>query len=375
MTLTAIGLKDSGLFDIEFLHVFPLDEPNDFYLASLKNSNIKIRQLDQFFLNHTDSIEYKNLRKINAYESLVIELMPYIREFINSRPEIVHIWQDQMNIRAGLAALIVGIPKIILSCRSLAPDNFGGNNLYMRPIYKFLIGHPNVTILNNSNAGAEDYKRWLRKANLKIKVIYNGLDFNNLPLMESRNSLKEFCRNEAGIDSHALVLGGIMRFTEEKQPEFWIRIAFEISLLRPNICFVLVGDGPMLNDIKILANKLGLQNIYFSGYKKNVYDWIISMDLLMLTSRAEGLPNVLMESQALGTPVISTIAGGAAEVVDIGRSGILLQSSDPRICAMDIIDILTNDDWMSSAKSYAHSFIGENFSAVKMIDEHISLYK
>jgi glycosyltransferase involved in cell wall biosynthesis len=81
--------------------------------------------------------------------------------------------------------------------------------------------------------------------------------------------------------------------------------------------FLVVGDGPLRGAI------------HFAGSEKDVYGAMVDMDLLVLTSRAEGLPNVLVEAKFLGVPVVATRAGGAPETVDHGRSAGFLRGITP----------------------------------------------
>ena len=84
---------------------------------------------------------------------------------------------DYCNTLAGTAAALVGVPAIVLSCRSLAPDHFHIFQPYMRPAYRALLKRRQAMILNNSYAGAVDYARWLSLPADGVQVIHNGFDF------------------------------------------------------------------------------------------------------------------------------------------------------------------------------------------------------
>src|SRR5207247_3851883 len=102
----------------------------------------------------------------------------FLREIIERRPQIVHTWLDDINIKGGVAALLAGVPKIVVGTRSLAPNNFALFQPYMREGYRVLARSPNVCLLNNSEAGARDYERWIGIPKGSFKVVRNGFDFS-----------------------------------------------------------------------------------------------------------------------------------------------------------------------------------------------------
>jgi len=86
-----------------------------------------------------------------------------------------------------------------------------------------------------------------------------------------------------------------------------------------------LGDGPLLDKSQALARELGIADrILFVGHSKHVGYWYDKMNVKVLMSSHEGLPNVLIEAQVLGVPVVSTPAGGAEECFVNGRTGHLL---------------------------------------------------
>src|SRR5262249_57772804 len=121
--------------------------------------------------------------------------------------EVVQGWLDWDNVRAGLAAVLAGVPKIVLSCRNINPTHFNLYQPYMDAAYRALIQVPTVTLVNNSRAGADDYAAWIGMPRTDIKVIYNGVDFR----MQGRLSADAAIalRSAMGIPTDAFVIGGV----------------------------------------------------------------------------------------------------------------------------------------------------------------------
>ena len=103
----------------------------------------------------------------------------YLETIARHKPAVVHLWLDEINTKIGLAALFLGIPKIVLSTRSAPPTHYLFYQPYMREAYRLLATQPNVVILNNSHHGARAYEDWLNLPQETIQVIHNGFDFDS----------------------------------------------------------------------------------------------------------------------------------------------------------------------------------------------------
>jgi glycosyltransferase involved in cell wall biosynthesis len=114
--------------------------------------------------------------------------------------------------------------------------------------------------------------------------------------------------------------------------------------------------------------------VHFIGHLRDALDAIADMDLLLLTSRVEGLPNVLVEAQFLGVPVAATPVGGAPEAIDHGKSGWLLDGVDPGANAERVVALLKNAKWRKAAAQHGPIFVRDRFNMRRAIDETLALY-
>lgn len=376
LVMTLLGLLARGYQDIHFLHHAPMQKPNDFYLSKLIEAGISFSQIDQIGNRITlpDRIEAILEQYLSALGDLGMEIASYAREFFIRRPNVVHIWLDHMNVVAGLAALIVGVPRIVLSCRSFSPAHFAFIQPYMRPIYLLLEKFPNVIFLNNSKAGSLDYKKWLGTKTLKIHVIRNGFDFSSLPSRQELLNLRCQYRRYLSIPISAPVVGVIMRISEEKRPHLWIEIARLVGLFIPEAHFLIVGDGPMRKQVEEAARKVLQDRIHFPGHEKDVYKTIAAMDLFLMTSRIEGLPNVLIETQAVGVPPVAIDVGGVRETMENGKSGWVIPTSKPLILSDKVISLLKEKTELMKATHHSKKFVLNNFNMKRMVDETLIAY-
>jgi glycosyltransferase involved in cell wall biosynthesis len=375
---TAVGLTGEGLGDVGVLCEHG-DEilDHDFFRWRLEEAAIDVSRLQHlttaFDQDPRLSRLYEILRPFQWWApGLADGIGHYALEFLGRRPEVVHAWQDSTCIKAGLAAAFIGVPKIVLSTRNLAPYRFNYHLPYMQSGYRALLALPNVTILNNSEAGAADYAEWLGVPVERLRVIHNGLDFTALSTTASE--ISDF-RQQHGMPDRARIVGSVFRFYNEKDPLLWVRTAARVAHARPDVIFLLIGTGPMHAKLMKLAGKLGIgDRLFLPGTKKNIALAYAAMDVLLLTSRFEGLPNVVIEAQALGVPVVATDAGGCREAVLDGETGVIVQNRDSAHLAERVLHILDNHDWAASARQRGPDFVRERFGIKRMIEETMNVY-
>lgn len=296
-------------------------------------------------------------------------------EFRRRRPQVVHAWQDNTSLIAGVAALLAGVPRIILAGRSVRPDNPRRRlKRYMQEGYQALLQHPSVVLSNNSQAGATDYAAWLRLPADRVEVVYNGIDFDRLASAATDQAAAAF-RQELDVPADAPLVGGVLRLSEEKRPLLWVETAVQVARRIPEAHFVVCGDGQMREPMLALARQHELAGrLHLAGARSDVASCYKAMDVLLLTSRHEGLPNVLMEAQSLGVPVITPDVGGAAETLRQGVTGWAVKDADAASLAAQVARCLQDPAWMATARAEAPRFVRSRFSVQAMLKRTLQLY-
>jgi glycosyltransferase involved in cell wall biosynthesis len=291
---------------------------------------------------------------VRDFCSLIEFLPPRMKEGVTQlvdflrfeAPEVVHIWQDGMVFAAGLAALMAGVPRIVLSVRTLPPsERINRWRRELEPIYHALLSSPGVVMTANSRLAARRYETWLDLPRGAIPVIHNGVDrLSEDPAPGDEAMWAEFQRRTAEAD---FTLGAVMRLDHNKRPLEWLAVAERAHHRRPGMRFVIVGDGALREEAQDFARRLGVTDrVLFTGRSSSVGYWLARMDGLMLLSRYEGTPNALIEAQLAGLPVVATPAGGTAETVAPGPTGALLASAEaPDIeeAAAKVVDLARMD--------------------------------
>ncbi len=183
-------------------------------------------------------------------------------------------------------------------------------------------------------------------------------------------------RARLSIPLDSQVIGGVMRFSSEKRPDLWVETLISATKQSPNVYGLIVGDGPMRNALMAKVESAGLASrIRFAGRQTPVEPWMSAMDMLFLSSVTEGLPNVLIEAQALGVPVATMNVGGAPETLCEGKSGIILEDTVPENLARQMIAVLESPDRMKNMSEDAMSFVNSRFDISIMVATLKTLYQ
>ncbi len=242
-------------------------------------------------------------------------------------PDVVQIWQDGMILAAGLAALLADVPRIVLAVRTMPPNaRIDRQRPEQDLLYRGLLSLPGVVLTANSSAAAKAYEHWLGMPHGGVLVVPNGVD--PLPVIASAEEearWQAFDERTGG----GFTLGGVMRFDDNKRPLDWLAIAAALARRRPEARFVLAGAGPLRAAAEDFARRNGiLDRTLFVGRSAHIGFWLEKFDALALTSHHEGTPNVLIEAQLAGVPVVTTPAGGAPEATAPHGANLVLKTAD-----------------------------------------------
>ena len=175
---------------------------------------------------------------------------------------------------------------------------------------------------------SEDLSNYI---NRKVTTIYSP-SFDRNIISKSNKKIK--------LSKKFKYILNVSRFSKRKDHTTTLK-AFEIAKTKlNNIKLILIGYGPELANVKLLAKELKIHNdIIIINKTYNPYPYMKKSDLLVLTSIYEGFPNVLVESLTIGTPVISTNANaGASEIVLNGKGGELIDIGDYNNLAKKIVN-------------------------------------
>jgi glycosyltransferase involved in cell wall biosynthesis len=143
----------------------------------------------------------------------------------------------------------------------------------------------------------------------------------------------------------------------------------------PSARFVLVGDGEARPGFERQVRELGLdQNFLFLGRRNDVPRILASCDVAVLASRAEGLPNAVLEYMAAGLPTVVTRVGGNQELVEDGVTGLLVPAEDSEALSAALLRYLQNPEEACKIARRGREFVSRNFSFDGLVCEVDELY-
>lgn len=173
----------------------------------------------------------------------------------------------------------------------------------------------------------------------RVETLYHGLDMTAIETWQNADGVRE----ELGIDTAAPLVGTIANFRPQKRHFLLLEVADLVRRRIPSVRFLFVGQGPLEDAVKKRASQMGLEStVVFAGFRSDVPRVLAALDVFALSSGWEGLSIALLEAMARGLPTVATHAGGVSEVIEDGKSGLLVPLDDPGMIADQIIRVIEN---------------------------------
>jgi glycosyltransferase involved in cell wall biosynthesis len=270
--------------------------------------------------------------------------------------DLVHSWLYIANALAWSATRFRRRLPLITSARNCKVQN------RISQIANFLAFRGSRAIVANSQEVAAYITRHYLAPARRIHVVYNGID------------VERFRPADRGAPTAPALIVNIGRLVEQKNQALFLDAAAQLTRTGVSARFVIVGEGPLKTDLQEQAQRLGIaDHVSFAGERRDVEDILRTASLLWLTSRWEGLPNVVLEAMATGVPVIATDVGGTRELIRSGVDGFVVPSSDAAGFVRHARDLL-NDSARQRQFAAAARVRAQEFSTARMIATLSQLY-
>lgn len=174
----------------------------------------------------------------------------------------------------------------------------------------------------------------------KISVIHNAIDENGFSHDATPDQIKE----RHNLQKHQKIIGVVGRLNPEKGQMIFLRGFQEVVRAFPETRALIIGDGQDMDVLKEYCKQHQLErNVIFTGYQSDISGYYRVLDLLVLPSLSEGLPNAILEAMSFSIPVIGTSVGGVPEVIN-GKNGILVPANDHKALAEKMIELLAFEE-------------------------------
>ncbi len=177
-------------------------------------------------------------------------------------------------------------------------------------------------------------------------------------------------RHEIGISEAAPLIGNVAVLRSWKGHDDFLDAAKIIRAQRPDAHFVIAGDGPQRERLAQRIREEGMGDFaHLLGYREDVPQILASLDLFLFTSYAnEGVPQAVAQAMAMGKPVLATRTGSIDDLVENGRTGLLVDAKDSKAMAEKALLLLRDKDMSRRLASNARAFVREYFALSRMED-------
>lgn len=183
-------------------------------------------------------------------------------------------------------------------------------------------------------------------------------------------------RAKLGVGEGAKLLGVFGRLSHEKGQDLFLTALSQVVEQSPNLFAILLGDGPLRSRLEEQINNLRLQeHVRMLGHQANVARYYALLDALVLPSRSEGMPNVLLEAMSLKVPVVAANVGGVTEVACHEQDALIVAPEDPAELARAILRMLNDSALRERMVASASERVSKEFSLPARVEQLLRMYE
>jgi len=311
--------------------------------------------------------------EVNIITSLVRQISPLndlkaifkLRKFIkNVRPDILSLHSSKAGIIGRLASVLLGIPVVFTAHGWSFAEGINNNQRKLYALIEKILAPLLDKVITVSH---QDKKLAIEMGVLgaeKQIVVHNGI-----PTLSDSSISGQMCKHEEKVR-----IVCVARFSEQKDHGTLLRA---LNLLpQVNWELVLIGKGPLMENVRNLALTLGVEDkVSFLGERNDVEEILSSSDIFVLPSNWEGLPLSILEAMRAGLPVIATDVGGVSEIITNDINGYLVPKKNIDILQNRLSQLLSSADLRSRLGENGKKTFEENFSFEEMYHKTLCVYE
>lgn len=289
----------------------------------------------------------------------VLRLTAYLKA---SKPDVAH---SHLINWAPLCGRLAGVPAVVSTEHGLSLWKSGLRIAFDRTMARFadkivvVAGAVRETRVNRWGIPAE-----------KLVVIPNSVDLSRFDFDIDRDAVREELHASDGP-----LMVAVGHLTAVKGHSCLLQAAKRVVETVPGTVLSLVGDGPLLDELAAQAEELGISDsVRFLGYRQDVESILKSADVFVMSSLREGTSIAVLEAMAAGLPVVATAVGGNPEVIEDGKSGILVPVQDPAALGDALLRVLSEPEFAASLAKAARARVEAEYSAETNLARLRTLY-
>jgi glycosyltransferase involved in cell wall biosynthesis len=300
-------------------------------------------------------------RKIFAYPKRAVAIRALRELLLTVRPALIHvndIWWVPQTLRAVAG---VQIPILAHVRQEIEPPKVRRYELDKLDLV-LAVSH---RIQQSLEAGGVLPER--------LQILYSGVDFSRVPVHDDGREV----RRRFGISAEALVLGTVGNLYARKGYEVILRALPAILASCQDVHYVIVGSGDAAYETRLRAVVTDLRlerRVHFAGFQDSVYPYLAALDVYVHPALMEGFGIAVLEAMVMRKPVVATTTGGLPEIVQDGKTGVLVRPNEPDALARAIVGLLQDPTRRMSMGRSGRNRVETLFTVEAMMDRLIAAY-
>lgn len=287
------------------------------------------------------------------------------------RPDIVHSWSVHDNAYAAVAGRLARVPRRWGSLRGTSHSP--SFRRLPVPLRRLCLRGVDRLVVNSGALRSELVEQGL--GDERISVIYNAVESNGDAATSSAG-----VREQLGLTVSAPLIGMVANLRRVKNHGVFLRAVARLRPRFPDLHAIVVGQ-PLASEpdypesLRAEAKELGIEShVSFLGFRADVKKLLEEIDIVCLTSDSEGMPNALLEAMAAARPVVATRVGGAVELVEPGKAGLLVPPGDANGLAGAVGQLLADPALARQMGQNGRNLVTSRYSCLRMADAFARLY-
>ena len=288
------------------------------------------------------------------------------------QPDIVHTHMAKAGTLGRVAARRAGVPLVLHTFHGHVLDEYfsGPVSSFFAATERYLSRHSDALIAVSPSV--RDFLVGLKIGKpSQWHVVPVGLDLSDLL---ERTPPKEEARKRLGLPIDSQAVGIVGRLVPIKDHDTFLEAARRVAAGRPEIIFVVAGDGEWRTRLETRAREVLGDRIHFLGWVFDLPALYGALDVVALSSRNEGTPVALIEAGAASKPVVATRVGGVPDVVRHPVTGLLVEAGDAEGMAKHLLQLLENQEQAAAMGAAARVWVRARFSSERLVQDMVQLY-
>lgn len=307
-------------------------------------------------------------RDINVFSDWRV-FRAFFTLFKKEKPDVVHVNSSKAGGTGALAARLARVPRVIFTAHGWA---FNEARPWWQKVPIALLHGVTVLLTTATICVSESIRKdiaWVPGTRKKLVVIRHGIE---KPLLKTRNEARALL---VSTQTPTQWIGMLAELHPTKRVRDAVEAFCVLAKNYPDTCLVVIGEGSEREHIEHLITARGMQSrIFLAGFVPAAETYLNAFDIFLFPSRSEALGYALIEAGFAGLPVIASKVGGIPEIIDDGRTGLLVAPGNPEFLAARLKILLADPGYARKLGDALREKVESEFALDRMLAETFAIY-